>query len=120
MVRLAGLAAFALVAASAAGLWWHFASPLSKTALLQAKLDNGTPKFFSMPRDFRGAVNNFEKMGVKLYAVEESDHCIFHRFETPKTVYILSDDSWRQGTICMVRAGDKVGEVYWLFQPGAP
>lgn len=115
-----GLVGLAFVAVVGVALWWQLASPLSKTALLQPKLDNQEPKYFSLPRDLRGALGKFQTMGTRLYSVEESDHCLFQKFETSRTVYVLADDSWRGGTICIVPAGDEVGEIYWLFQPGAP
>jgi hypothetical protein len=99
---------------------WCISSPLSKTAVFQPKLDNTQARFFEMPTDLGGAIAKFDAMGAKLHSVEEADHCIFHPFGAPKRVVILADNSWRQGTVCIVPVGNRVAEVYWLFQPGAP
>jgi len=100
--------------------WWWYSSPLSKSAIFQPKLDNTEARFFEIPTHMAGALAKFDSMGAKLHSVEKADHCIFHSFGSPKRVVILADNSWRQGTVCIVPDGDRVDEVYWLFQPGAP
>lgn len=116
--RLAVLVA-ALVAVIA--IWWlWFAAPLTKTALLQSKGENTAPKYFSVPRDINEAIKKLNELGFRSYSVEVSDHCIFHELERPTEVYVFADDSWRQGTFCIVPKGNEISEIYWLFQPGAP
>jgi hypothetical protein len=115
-----GLVGLGIVAVVGAALWWQLASPLTKTALLQPKLDNEVPKFLSLPPDLPGTVATLNAMGARLYSVEQADHCLFHKFKTPQTIYLFADDGWRGGTICVVPAGGEVAEIYWRFQVGAP
>jgi hypothetical protein len=103
------------------GIWWFgAASALTKTALLQPRGDNVTPRYFGLPAQINEAASTLNKLGFRLYSVEKADHCMFHPLGRPTRVIIFSDTSWRQGTLCIVPNGNKVSEVYWLFQPGAP
>jgi len=104
----------------ALAIWWHFANPLTKSALLQPKLDGGTPKYFVLSPDLTHAVQELTRMGARFYSIEKSDHCIFHNFGTPRTVYLFAVDDWRGGTICIVPSHRNVGNVYWQFQILAP
>jgi hypothetical protein len=103
------------------GIWWFsFAAPLTKTALLQPRGDNIAPRYFALPTRLNEAANKLNELGFRLYSIEETDHCIFHPLGRTKRVLLFADAGWRQGTLCVVPNGDQVGEIYWLFQPGAP
>jgi hypothetical protein len=115
-----GLFGSATAVVCALALWWQFANPLTKSALLQPKLDGTAPRYFVLPPDLTDAVQKLTRMGARLYSVEKSDHCIFHSFGSSRTVYVLAVEDWRGGTICIVPSDRNVGEVYWQFQIGAP
>lgn len=109
-----------LFAASVALWWFGFADPLTKTAILQPEGTNATPAYFTVPSNMKSATEKLSRLGLQLYSIEESDHCLAYRFERKVPVYVFADDSWRQGTLCIVPKGEDVGHISWRFQPGAP
>jgi len=103
------------------GIWWFgFADPLTKTALLQPRGENVAPRYFSIPTRLNDAADKLHRLGFQLYSIERSDHCISRPLEHSQRVLIFADDSWRSGTLVIVPKGDQIGEICWLFQPGAP
>jgi hypothetical protein len=119
MLRWVGIIALAVVLGIS--IWFvAMAHPLTKTALLQPRGDNVAPRYFEIPQDLKEAVAHLQVIGFSLYSIEQSDHCMFHKFDSGRQVYLFEDKTWRQGTMCIVPDGANVAEVYWLFQPGAP
>jgi hypothetical protein len=85
-----------------------------------------------------GVVEQGEKFGVSVGATREiaqgtllrrgfdfsgsqlGGRCVRHTYDPTETVDVLSDRSWRRGTVCVISRESHVVAVDWLFMPLTP
>lgn len=62
------------------------------------------------------AVRRLTSMGLELDYIKKGGRCFYEDYSSDNDIFVLRDDSWRKGTVCLVvdRAGS-VKTIEWWF-----
>jgi hypothetical protein len=89
-------------------------------ALPEGVLHHGSRLGVYVGQEREAAGDYLASQGLVLESSQEGGSCVRHSYPSGQQIDVYSDQSWRNGTVCLISQDARIFAVEWFFAPLKP